>query len=341
VVQLNIWNAVAAYRLKAPELANRILPGSGYLLAVLVVVGGLVFNMGNVAGTGLALQAMAGIDPVTGAMASGLVAMIVFLVKEFGKAMDGFAKWLGLLMIAMVLVVAISTAPPMAEVVTKTFLPETIDLLAVLTLVGGTVGGYISFAGAHRMLDASGSRPPESNQVMRGAISGILISGVMRTCLFLAAFGVIATGFVPNDQNPAASIFKAALGISGEKIFGLVLWCAAITSVIGASYTSVSFLEGWHPFIGRYRQWFIVGFILVSSLLFALFGRPVKILVAAGAINGLILPVSLLIIMLALGKGKRPAGFPYPAWLWWAGWLVTILVVYLAWMAIKPLMAGF
>ena len=26
--------------------------------------------------------------------------------------------------------------------------------MAIITLVGGTVGGYISFAGAHRLLDA-------------------------------------------------------------------------------------------------------------------------------------------------------------------------------------------
>ena len=50
IVQLNIWRTLAASGLKAPALVNKVLPGSGILLSVLVVLGGLVFNTGNVAG---------------------------------------------------------------------------------------------------------------------------------------------------------------------------------------------------------------------------------------------------------------------------------------------------
>jgi Mn2+/Fe2+ NRAMP family transporter len=44
--------------MNAAEVANRAIPGSGYLLAVLVIFGGLVFNIGNIAGAGLGLNAL-------------------------------------------------------------------------------------------------------------------------------------------------------------------------------------------------------------------------------------------------------------------------------------------
>ena len=34
------------------------------------------------------------------------------------------------------------------------FIPEKINMIAIVTIVGGTVGGYLTFSGAHRLLDA-------------------------------------------------------------------------------------------------------------------------------------------------------------------------------------------
>jgi Mn2+/Fe2+ NRAMP family transporter len=275
---------------------------------------------------------------VTGAVISSFVAIILFLVREFGKAMDAFAKWLGLLMIAIVVFVAIGTKPPLQEVVTRTFWPSEINLVAILTLVGGTVGGYISFAGAHRMLDASEGKVPEMKAVSRSAVSGILISGIMRVGLFIAAFGVVATGFSPDSSNPAASIFRQALGPMGEIIFGIILWCAAITSVVGASYTSISFLENWHPVVRQFRQWFIVAFIILGTIAFAGFGNPVGILVAAGAINGLILPVALGLILLTHVFRKLPFDYRHPLWLKISGWLAVALLAYISAQAIGKIL---
>jgi len=42
---------------------NRVAPGLGHALALIVAFGGLVFNVGNVAGAGLGLDALLGLDP--------------------------------------------------------------------------------------------------------------------------------------------------------------------------------------------------------------------------------------------------------------------------------------
>lgn len=50
--QLNIWRIIAVSEKKAQDIANEVLPGAGYLLAILIVMGGLAFNIGNVGGGG-------------------------------------------------------------------------------------------------------------------------------------------------------------------------------------------------------------------------------------------------------------------------------------------------
>src|ERR1700744_3315192 len=63
VVQLNIWRVVTITKMRASDVANAAIPGSGYLLSVLVIVGGLFFNIGNIAGAGLGLHALMDVDP--------------------------------------------------------------------------------------------------------------------------------------------------------------------------------------------------------------------------------------------------------------------------------------
>jgi Mn2+/Fe2+ NRAMP family transporter len=152
--QLNIWRLITVSKMYAQDLANAILPGAGYFLTALILLGGLAFNIGNIAGAGLGFQVLFGWSVATGAVISCLIAAIIFLVKEAGKAMDVFAKTLGFVMIGLTIYVAFQAHPPMKEAALKTFFPDRINELVILTIVGGTVGGYISFAGAHRLLDA-------------------------------------------------------------------------------------------------------------------------------------------------------------------------------------------
>ena len=66
VLQLNVWRVIGVSGLRAQDLGNRVLPGVGHVLAFFVVLGGFVFNVGNVAGAGLGLDAMLGLDPKWG-----------------------------------------------------------------------------------------------------------------------------------------------------------------------------------------------------------------------------------------------------------------------------------
>ena len=328
--QLNIWRIIAVSEQRAQDIANKVLPGAGYLLALLIVMGGLAFNIGNVGGAGLGLNILTGLSPETGAIISGLIAIGIFLFREAGKVMDRFAQIMGFIMIALTVYVAFKASPPLGEAALRTFVPLELDAIAIVTLVGGTVGGYITFAGAHRLLDAGIKGKAALPEVSKSSISAILIASVMRVVLFLAVLGVVSQGVTLDPKNPASTPFEYVAGNAGLLIFGVVIWAASITSVIGAAYTSVSSITGFSPAIERHRNWWVIGFIAVSTAVLATVGRPAQILVLVGTLNGLILPISLGLILLAAYKTNIVGDYKHPLWMTVAGLIVVTLMAVLS-----------
>jgi Mn2+/Fe2+ NRAMP family transporter len=333
--QLNIWRILTVTGLRAQDLSNKLIPGSGFFLAALIILGGLAFNIGNIAGCGLGLNVLTSLNTTYGAIISCIVALLIFWIKEAGPVLDIFTKVLGALMILLTLYVAISSHPPIVQAITQTFLPKKINATAIVTLVGGTVGGYISFAGAHRLLDAGIKGQENLKYVNKSAVSGIIITSIMRTILFIAALGVVASGVMLDKANPPASVFKLAAGNLGYHFFGVVMWCAAITSVVGAAYTSVSFIRTFHPWLNKNYRLLISIIIIFSTIVFVVIGKPVEVLVAAGALNGLILPVALAVILVASGKARLTGNYTHPTWMKVAGWIVVTIMSWLSIMLVK------
>ncbi|WP_027487282.1 NRAMP family divalent metal transporter [Allorhizobium undicola] len=346
VVQLNIWRIVTLTRRRASDIANAAIPGSGYLLAVLVIFGGLFFNIGNIGGSGLGLNAMLGLDPKIGGGISALIAIGIFLSRRAGLLVDRFIIVAGVMMIALTLFVAIVSGPPVGQALYETFLPSTINFAAIVTIVGGTVGGYITYSGAHRLLDKGMTGRENLAAVNRAALTGIAVTGLMRFVLFLAILGVVSAGLVIDTSgkgaNPAAQAFQAAAGDLGLRIFGVILWAAAITSVIGAAYTSVSFLTVFKQDMSeRARNVATVIFIAVSLFFYVVITTPpAQMLVFVGGLNGLILPIGFSIFIYAAWKRQDlMEGYTYPAWLLVLGALTAGLTWYMGYKAIGPIFA--
>lgn len=331
-VQTNVWRVIGVSGMRAQELGNKVLPGIGWFLAGLVFLGGLVFNIGNIAGTGLGTNAMMGLDPKLGGAISAVIAILIFLSKRAGVALDKIVVILGALMILMTLYVAIVSAPPLGEALRNTVMPEKVDFLVITTLIGGTIGGYITYAGAHRLLDSGATGVEHVKEITRSSIVGILVTCLMRVLLFLAILGVVAGGVALANNNLAASAFEAAAGQIGLRMFGVILWAASVTSVIGAAYTSVSFVtKSTTP--ERTRNLITVGFIAFCAVAYLLIGQaPQQLLIFAGAFNGLILPVGFAVLLwVAWRRRDLMQGYAYPKWLLIIGVLAWLLTLFLGW----------
>lgn len=328
--QVNVWRVIGVSGLRGQDIANKIIPGLGYLVAFLVALGGLAFNIGNVGGAALGMNVMFNMNMTLGTVLSGLIAIFVFMSKNSNSLVDKITKFLALGMIIIVGYVAISNHPPVGEAVSRMVRPESPKglIFPIITLLGGSVGGYITFAGGHRLIDGGITGEENIKEITKSSLLGILVATMMRVLLFLAILAVVSKGLQLDPENPAASAFKFSAGAIGYKFFGLVLWSAAITSVIGAAYTSVSFLKTLNPFIDKYEKYFIIAFIAISTLIMAFIGKPATLLILAGALNGLILPITLGIMLIASKRKDIVGDYKHPTWLLIFGLIVVLISAY-------------
>ena len=329
VAQLNVWRVLAVSKMRGQDIANKVLPGLGYFITFLVCLGGLAFNIGNVGGAALGFQVLFDLDLKIAALVSGALGVIIFSFKSASKLMDKLTQVLGAMMILLIGYVAFSTNPPVGTAIKETFLPSSINLMAIITLIGGTVGGYIMFSGGHRLIDAGIVGEENLPQVNKSAILGMGVATIVRIFLFLAVLGVVSLGNQLDAGNPAADAFKIAAGTVGYKIFGLVFLAAALTSIVGAAYTSVSFLKTLFKVVKDHENLFIIGFIVVSTLILIFLGKPVKLLVLAGSLNGLILPITLAITLIASKKEEIVGKYKHSNILFLLGWVVVVVTAYI------------
>lgn len=312
ITQYNVWSVIGVSELRAQEIADRVLPGTGRMLSLFVAFGGLVFNIGNVGGISLGLFTIFGIDPKIGCLIGGGTAVCIFLSKSANRAMDRLAQVIACIIVIVLLIVAKSTAPQIFATDDFMFFRGLSSelLIPLITLLGGSCGGYISFAGAHRLIDAGICGKKDLSDIHKSVIMGTSVSGTVRILMYIATFGVClkigrsASQEIAEAKNPAAEIFQLAAGKNGAILFGIVLICAGLSSVVGAAYTSISFVKTSNKVINDHERLFVVIFILISTAVMSVYGNAAKLLLMAGAVNGLILPVSLSVILIASGKAE-------------------------------------
>lgn len=341
VAQMNIWSTICVANKRAQDIANTMLPGLGVFIAILVAIGGLAFNVGNCGGVALGFNAMFGIPEKIGSVIAGALGILIFANKSAKTIMDKVSTALAAIILGTILVVAIISQPPVGDVVGSFSQIGEIPSMftCITTLLGGSCGGYIAFSGAHRLMDAGTCGAENVGNARRSVLMGCCTSGVVRILLFLAVLGTCTAGGVwvaenataiATAGNPAAEAFRLAAGTIGYKMFGLCLFSAGISSVIGAAFTSVSFLKTLHPFIGKNEKWFVIGFITFSTIIAATLGNAGKLLVLAGAVNGLILPITLGTMLIA-SRNKKVVGedYKHPMWLTVLGFIVFVLAAYI------------
>jgi Mn2+/Fe2+ NRAMP family transporter len=85
IAQLNIWRIIAVADKPAQDIANQVFPGLGYFLSFLVFLGGMAFNIGNIAGAGLGLNVLFGVSVGQGAVMSAIEPLAYSSIVKPGR----------------------------------------------------------------------------------------------------------------------------------------------------------------------------------------------------------------------------------------------------------------
>lgn len=340
-IVMNLWRIVGVSGMRIQDIANKVAPGMGYVVGILLALGAVAFNFGNVSGSALGINVLTGVDTTWGALFTGVVGCLLFVVHNASKRMDQMARYLGLFMIILIAYVAMTSLPPMGETLSAAVMPTDMNslLLPTLTIVGGAVGGY--YTGAQRLVDIGLQGKANVPAIKTAAWTGISIAVVIRILLFLAVFGVIATGATLDNANPAADAFRQGAGEVGYFIFGLVLFVASITSVVGNSYMAISLIKTLFPVVARNEKTWCIGFIIITSIGTVTMNMPILLLMLAGLVNSIILPIVLGMVLVAARRKDIVGDYKHPAYLTLTGVIIVVVMAASSMTNISNFMAKF
>ena len=106
-----------------------------------------------------------------------------------------------------------------------------------------------------------------------------------------------------------------------------MLFAAAMSSVIGSAYKRNIF-KTLHKSLDERSNLIVIVFIVISTMIFLFIGKPISLLIIAGAINGWILPITLGAILIASKKKSIVGDYKHPNWMFIFG-IVAVLVTIL------------
>ena len=122
------------------------------------------------------------------------------------------------------------------------------------------------------------------------------------------------------DFSPKVNCFVGANGMGKTNVLDAIYYLSFLKSSI---YTQDSLN------IKHNENFFIIGFIVVSTLILIFLGKPVKLLVLAGSLNGLILPITLAITLIASKKEGIVGKYKHSNILFYLGWVVVLVTAYI------------
>lgn len=277
-----------------------------------VAMGCAAYQAGNILGAVAGLEVLSGLPRkvLTLAVVTSCAGML--WIGKFSIIARLLGLVVGLMGIAFI-AVAVQTNYTFTDY-TQALLPSLPDgsILVVIGLIGTTIVPYNLFL-------ASGIGRGQSLSQMRWGIAiAVLIGGIISIAI------LIAGSFAPADftfQTLAATL-GTRLGAWAAALFGFGLFAAgassAITAPLAAAVAGQSLLgenrAEWRG-TGRYFRltW---GMVMATGLVFGLLEvRPVPIIIAAQAVNGLLLPVVAAFLFLAVNDRQLlPAAYRNAAW---------------------------
>lgn len=89
------------------DIVNKVLLGSGYLLVFLVILGGFFFSIGNIVGVVLGFNVLFGLDIKWGGILSGVLVILIFVLRKVMLVMDKSMIVLGLFKIILIIIVVV------------------------------------------------------------------------------------------------------------------------------------------------------------------------------------------------------------------------------------------
>jgi manganese transport protein len=273
-----------------------------WLIGGSVIAGCAAYEAGNILG------AVSGLNLLTGI--SGTILTTVVTVVSFVFLWRGSPGWISNLMMLLVVIMGISfflvalrqelSAADVISASIRPVIPANGELL-LLGLVGTTVVPYNIFLG-------SGISKGQTVPMMRvGLAISILIGGLITAFILIAGTAITDFSSFTNLYND----FKVKVGKGAAISLALGLFAAGFSSAITAPYASAVIARTVFEAKEEKNIRAVWMAVLLTGFFIGLSGvRPIPVILAVQAINGLILPLLVVFLILVINDIKLiPAAF--------------------------------
>jgi Mn2+/Fe2+ NRAMP family transporter len=248
-----------------------------------VVLGCAAYEAGNILG------AVAGLNLLTGA-SNELLTIIVTGVSAIVLWVRG-KDWISNLMMLLVVIMGVAFAAlafsqdfSIAELAVSSVTPviPVGSEVIVLGLIGTTIVPYNIFIGA-------GISKGQTIPLMRVGLSvSVAIGGAITAAILIAGIGV--TSF--SSFHELAGAMSAQVGTWGVYALALGLFAAGFSSAITSPYASSMIATTVFGLTTQWKIRLVWGAVLLTGFVFGISDvKPIPVILAVQAINGLILPL--------------------------------------------------
>ncbi|HEX5170709.1 MAG TPA: divalent metal cation transporter [Cyclobacteriaceae bacterium] len=280
------------FRLKFGDRWGRALQFS---IGWIVIGGCAAFEAGNMVG------AVNGLNMITNANSTYLVLLVstvaaLLLWLERPYWIPALMMTLVALMGAAFVVLAFRSHYPFSSILKAMVVPTVPNnsMLLILGLIGTTIVPYNIFLG-------SGISSQQSISLMRtGLIVSVLFGGIVTAFILVAgtlvseftSFSQLMTSF--RDETGFAGVFALAAGLFGAG------FSSAVTAPYAASIIASS-VFGWE----KWKGVLVWALVIITGAIFGISDfKPVRLIIIVQALNGIILPILIFLLILIVNDKK-------------------------------------
>ena len=269
-----------------------------------ILIGSIAYEAGNILGgvAGVALEVDWPKPVMTAAL--GALAALILAVGSPRRIAQLLAVLVAMMGLGFV-ITAIVLMPPLGEIARRIVMPAVPDgaVLTVIALIGTTVVPYNLFLGSNL------ARGTSLADTRFGLGVAIALGGIITLAILVV--GSALDGEFSFER--LAALLSSELGASAATGLALGLFAAGLSSAVTAPLAAAITVRGllsdvddprWAANGWRFRGIWMA--VLAAGVIFAMGEiRPVPAILAAQALNGILLPVVAIFLMLAMRDRAR------------------------------------
>lgn len=266
------------------------------------------FQAGNAIGTGIAVEAVTGINAKVWIVTLTLLAISLLFFKQFYQLLEKLMLGLVVLMLGTFLITTLIVRPSLHDIFSGFIptLPEgSIGLVVALfatsfSIVGAVYQSYLVREKGLGLKDAKASG--------QEAIFGIFLLGIISFLIMITAATVLKpVGIVVDNAVEMGEALRPSFGSYATFIFMLGLFGASFSSLIGNATIGGSLLSDGFGFGKNLKdkkvRMAIIAVMTFGSIVALLFdGAPVNLIIFAQGITIFIVPVIAIVILLMANR---------------------------------------